>query len=841
MIIDLDGKWRLDGRSPDGAQSLSLDAVVPGHVHLDLMREKKIEDPFWRDNAEACQWVEEWEWTYSRDFDISEAVDLSWAELEFDGLDTYATIILNGRQIAQTATMFVPHKIDATGILRAGKNTLTVRFSTISSMVAGKRLDYPCAFDNTERVHVRRMQCTFGWDWVHRFVSYGIWQPVRILLPDRARFTDCHAGTSSLEKSRATLDVSFTADCRTSEPVSALISIAGPDGKQVWSTKAKVSSDETRLSAKLESPKLWWPAGYGEQPLYHCRFDMMDSQGALLDRREFEIGIRTVALISEDDKPGSPEWEQTMALRAAHPNRDGRNGDEPGRSYQIVVNGELIFCKGGNWVPADPWPSRITPDWYNRLLEVASRGNINCLRVWGGGIYEPEPFWQACDRLGILICQDFMMACAHYPEDDEGFLDLIRLESPIVVRRLRNHASLGWWSGDNENRMHQDEFDPASPGWLLSNEITGPICHDLDPHRPFVPSSPYGGKPNSCLTVGDAHFTGIPWTPEDEEREPDYRKRIEKAICRFNSECAMFAAPEMSALTQFMSSDDLAEIPSPIWYYHTKDNPYMPIRIFDLLKKMSDGVLGQSESPEKTIERLQYIGYEYVRLTIEAARRKKWYNSGVLFWMFNDCWPATDWSLVDYYGTAKAPLYAMMHAARPVMGCIEDAGDSYRLWVCNDTLFPFNGEARVRVQPWQGDARCECTQNVQAPPNSSVVVKTIPKANLNLGDDAVIVFDLTSVAGVDRSWLYAPMPSQMAPPHVVLSATVQHGAITISAATYARVVTLQGNCDFSDNYFDLLPGEERVIQVSPRSKASEIEVTVRCWNQEGAPLRVTVA
>lgn len=850
LTISLNGPWALRGRDTRSEATVALAGEVPGHVHVDLLREGLIPDPFWRDNAEQCQWVERWDWTYERSFELPPEAAPNGALIEFAGIDTYAAIELNDQPLGRVANMFVPHRFEVGPLLRPGENILRVHIDSIWRHVADKPRDAECAFGDQERLYVRRMQCTFRWDWVNRFVSAGIWRSVTLVFPARARATDLFVSTREIRRGRsgepaaATLRVRWEAELADEDSVLARLELRDPSGVLVWGRDRLLdrTSPQVEREAVIEHPLLWWPNGSGGQPLYTARLILLEAgeEGRELDRREIRFGVRTVELERTPDAPGSAAERRTRELRARHPERDGRNGDAPGESFAVRVNGERIFCKGGNWVPADPWPSRVSTAHYERLLGLAREANVNCLRGWGGGIYEPEAFWDACDRLGILVCQDFMAACGHYPERDEAFLEAMRTEAPAVIRALRNHPSLAWWIGDNENGMKFDFDDPATAGRKVAEGILRPALAELDPDRPFIPTSPFGGRPNSSQTIGDVHLSGLPYDQAGMTRDwRHYRTWIEDSIGRFNSECVTAGSPPLRSLRRFLSEEDIADPDSPMWYYHTKDNPYLDLRMFDVQRLASEKLFGPLLDPLDLVPRNSYLQYEFARLTIEAARRQKGYNWGLLFWMFNDCWPATGWSFVDYYGAPKAGWYAMKRAFAPLIASIEDGGDRYRVWVCNDRLVPVAGVFSLQVAPWRGAPRVTCSRlPFQVEANAASWVHEIPKAELAAGDGAVVVCDVETADGNRaRAWFFEGLPHEMEPPATTLSLRVlphslTEGTLEVSSVHYARVVTIDTDADLEDNYFELLPGETRMLRWTAREPASDTpRFAVRCWNQ----------
>ncbi len=842
----LSGSWRLLGTSPDGRDRLELSASVPGHVHDDLIRNELLPDPFWRDNAERCQWVETWRWEYSREFTWDGTRDQNWAELVFEGLDTYAEVRLNGEVLGQCANMHIPHTFDVSGRLRDGVNHLLVSFTPVGEATIGKEFNRYFSCFSTDRVYTRRMQCTFAWDWVHRFVSYGIWQPVWLNLWDRARVTDQFIQTCRIGPEGALLLNTYSVEARSDGPLRAEWRLIDPDGAVIWNDARSVQPGSAEIECAVPQPRLWWPAGYGDKPMYVMEMRLFADDGCLLHSHAQPCGIRTVRLEQCEDAPGSLEERLTRQIRERTP--DDRN-DQPGRGFAIWVNDVRIFCKGGNWVPCDPFPGRITPERYDRLVRLVRDGHMNCMRSWGGGLYEPEAFWQACNRYGILITQDMALACAQYPEDDPEFLEALRVEFPVVVRRLRNHPSLVLWSGDNELAMNSDEDDPAGSGVTIAREITGPIIRSMDPTRPFMPTSPFGGRPNNTPTIGDCHISAWYHPQWLIDGIDDYRQRIEHTLGRFISEYALPGSPPMRSLRKFLSDEDIADPAGVMWDYHTKDNPYNGMTDpkwthFHLLERTADQLFGAPTSTEERVQHMEYVPYEWIRLQMEAVRRHKGYCDGLLLWMYNDCWPASGWSIVDYYGFPKAGWFAMKSRCRPVIVSIEESDETYRIWLCSDALRDHTGSVRAWVQSWQGGALWSREWTATSPANRSMPVGEIARAELEglLNDQTVLIAEWTSDASTDRALLYAAMPRQMRLPAATLTVTVdgdhRSGRVQVRTDHYARVVTLEADCDldFSDNYFDLLPGEQRTVYWSdPWSSQDDPpkarpRIRVACWN-----------
>ncbi len=809
QILSLDGKWQLAGFEPGGVRRpLMLQGQVPGQVHVDLLREGVIPDPFWRDQAEQCQWVEHWDWRYEREFHVPDGFSSEWTILQFDGLDTFATIFLNGEELAKTNNMFVPFWFDVSGRLKPGRNTIEVVFTAPERALADKdHTKYAAAFTN-DRIYARQMQCTYGWDWVHRFVSAGIWRSVRLVSHETARVDDLFVHTAALGKDGAEVAVELTFERAPNATVSARIDLIDPQGHTIATRLVDVTHPVHQTTFAVAEPQLWWPNGYGDHPLYGCHVALINHSSTVVDTREVSFGIRTVELEEIPD-----DW---------------------GSSFTLCVNGHRIFARGGNWVPADPWPSRISDAHYDKLIRLARDGNINMLRTWGGGIYEPEAFWHYCDQYGIMVMQDFLLACGEYPEEDPEFMENLRYEFAWAIRLLRNHPSLVLWSGNNELGMNSDP-DTEFPGKRIAREVSGPLCAAMDPSRPYLPASPIGGNPNNAPNAGDCHISA--WYRPSFIRSDmtDYRERISECWGRFVSEYAMPGSPPLRTLQKFMTAEDMLDPEGYIWDYHTKDNPYNGIddmNHYEMLVKTAETILGQSDSMQAKIRHMEYIQCEWSRLAAESLRRRKYDCSGLLFWMYNDCWPASGWSQVDYYGFGKAAYYGSKRGFQPIIVAVEEEEDLVRLWVCNDTLGPIDAHLHVRFQPWAREVAWFWKRRFHVAANSVEAVAEVPQRDI--GSQGVLVCDLDTESNSDRGIYYSGIPREMALPSTLLR--VKHtnnrdsGTVTVKTHFYARVVTLDADLDFSDNYFDMLPGEERTIAWTCPEGSYMGEIQVSCWN-----------
>ncbi|MBR4124861.1 MAG: hypothetical protein IKR13_01540 [Victivallales bacterium] len=813
--ISLSGKWLLTGKDASG-KSIELPVQVPGYVLPTLQDTGLIPPIFWRDNAKQCQWVEKVEWTFSHIFKVPPGQDLSRAELHFGGIDTFADIYLNEKHIGSAKNMFVPLRLQVAEALRTGRNSLKVVIHPYATMIEDKRLDYPSAFDAT-RVHVRRVQCTFLWDWVERFISAGIWKDVKLVFPEASTIVDVFVYTQDIAPTSASLIMKLHTQGAMEQGCRFAVDIKDPDGKLVWNQTGRVFSPSITLQADLPDVRLWWPNGYGEQPLYHASFTLYSSDGAMLDRKTIRTGIRTIRFECLRDQPGSPEEARTAQVR-----KYLKQTDNPhiGESLILLVNGRRIFGKGGNWVPPTPFPGSLPSSHTENLIRLAAEAGMNLLRVWGGGEYELEEFYDLCDQFGIMVLQDFMLSCADYPEDDPEFVANLRQEVHANLLALRNHCSIVCWTGNNENCDGFEWDDPKMTDRALLDEVFLPALAMLDPTRPFRPGSPWGGLKNGDQTVGDCHDSW--WWAGAEKITPQHFSMVP----RFSSEYPNGGYPLPAAMLKFLSNSDLQEPDGKMLEYHIKNNPFFDKlgwpTVHGRLIRNTQIILGESDTAEQELFHRAYLQYEWVRLVIEGMRRAKWYNSAVLFWMYNDCWPALGYALVDYYGRPKPGWFSAKRAFAPVVATIAEENGLLVFSVLNDSPRPRKLTARIlEADTLTGKIKVMeempisfiDTASLPAYQNHEILWQALP-ANprrtllfLELWEDG----DLVVRARWNAGWL-----SQLEITPARLSWKRSGNTIIVHCHKgIALGVTFDGNFISEDNCFDLLPGEKRTIRLRP--------------------------
>lgn len=808
-LIDLNGKW--NGQCyKDGKHDFSFTGTVPGCVHTDLMGSHIPSDIYYRDNADKCQWIENCDWKYERSFALDEIPQNAF--LVFEGLDTYADIYLNGTLIGKTQNMFIRHEFPVSGLLKVGENTLSVYFCSPVREVENEP-ERPAAF-TCERLYTRRMQCTYKWDWVARFVTCGIWRDVYIESRNGFAVKDPYIYTEAVSKNWAQIVVE--ADTENYEKGDFVdISVKDPSGSNVYSHRFYTKEPHFKRYIDIPNAKLWYPHGYGDQPLYTLE----------INGKQYVFGIRTAVIEQLPDEVGSPYYEKCLEIK------DSVSGkiydkNEKFSGFRLLINGTPIMCKGANWVPSEPFPSFESDEKITTLLSLAREAGVNMLRVWGGGIFEKAHFYNECDRLGILTTQDFLMACGHYPEEREEFISEVRKEAEFAAYELRNHPSLVWWSGDNENAIRGDDEAPDYWGRTVIHDAIMPILDRLDPRRRFLLSSPYGGNVYASKTVGTTHNTQylgesiFPYITDTDMT--DYKEFLSTLLARFIAEEPTMGAIALPSLKRFMTESDIYD-GDEMWNYHTKDNP--PLSLFGLLTAFTEKVLGAYSDGFDRFFKLKYAQYEWIRVSFENIRRNRGFVNGIVYWMWNDCWPASSgWSFVDYYCLPKASFYSFKRCASQLVVSVNKS-DKYDIYLCNDG---FDGHTVELSLSYLKDGKVVHIENatVSIGAESSDCVYSLP---LNkLPDGAMLICDARNDCFHDRAF-YKDGNLPIVPCSAPEIIEQTENSITLTAKEYIHAVELEGEYIFDDNYFSLMPNETRTVKFRPAENALTKDITVTAY------------
>ena len=693
--FSLNGSWELSHgpQLPDGPRLPTdlaksgwptIAATVPGNVELDLMKAGQLPELSVGTNIYRLRELEGNQWWYQRKFPTPKRPANTRVELVFEGIDCLGTIFLNGREIGQTHNMFIAHRFDVTDCLRGdgGENELVVRLD--SAVLAGRQHE-PTALEgafhaNWESLSVRKAPHMYGWDISPRLVSAGLWRSVRLELIPATRLTDVYFTTLHLDvnhqKAQVLVDYNFSTDCFAVDRWQVRVSFAHA-GKKILQKIFPVFGSHERQKLEVTNPDLWWPRGYGAQPLYDLTLELLNGDGKILDAWHQRVGIRTIKLVRSDittpEKPGE---------------------------FVFMVNGEKIFVKGSNWVPLDSLHSRDKQH-LSSALDMLVDLNCNMLRCWGGNVYEDHDFFELCDQRGLMVWQDFALACAIYPQTD-AFAAEIRDEASAVVQKLRNHPSLVLWAGNNE-------IDQAYTGWFggpldpnadrLSRQVLPEVVRQFDPLRDYLPSSPYYSPElikagNRSENRPEDHL----WGPRDDFKGKFYTS----SPAHFVSETGYHGCPDRRSLEEMMEPAFLWPWQSnEQWLTHAvRPHPNLPdynYRI-PLMAKQTAVLFGSvPENLDDFILASQISQAEADKFFIELSRMRKWQRTGILWWNLRDGWPIISDAVVDYYGRKKLAYQYIKQVQTDVCAmCGEPENGRQPVVIVNDTLAEAGGQVVVR-------------------------------------------------------------------------------------------------------------------------------------------------
>jgi beta-mannosidase len=786
--ISLDGLWSLHRPSKDQ----SWPAIVPGCVHSDLRREGVLAPLEWRDNEATQQWLDAETWVYRRTFNLTEGqLKDATPELVCDGLDTLSTVSLNGKVVMETDNMFRTWRSPVAPYLRAGENTIEITFhSTLPVIAAGQSKvplrEWNIYFDrHLGRGYVRKMSCSYGWDWAPIAPTAGIWKNIRLEFIRAARWDDVHIRQKH-SAGEVTLDIQW----KTTGPGNVHLELS-KDGKII--AQADAASSVGKATLVVKNPELWWPNTLGAQPLYDFSATLTESNGKQ-DHWKGRLGLRTLRLV--------------------------RDKDEIGESFYFEVNGKMIFSKGANWIPIKILLPEITREDYRKLLQDTADANMNMLRVWGGGIYESDDFYDLCDELGILVWQDFMFACGQYPSWDEKFMANVEAEARDNVRRIRHHASLALWCGNNELEgafANRGDYTWEVYG-LLFDKLLPKVCTELDPDTAYWPSSPHtpvGDREHSGSDLsGDTHHWSVFFGGQPIESQRSWRTR-------FMSEFGFQSYPEIRTVESYTAPEDRVMM-SRILDYHQRSeagNKTIMSFLFDWFQLPSDyaDVLIVS----------QLVQSLCVRYATEHLRRIQPLCGGVLYWQINDIWPCSSWSSIDSFGRWKALQYDAKRFFAPVVVSIEEdlVASTAKVHVSNQLPTDATLEVRWQITDTDGEVLIDEKKELKVASQSGEFVADLDAKPLLKKYHAydLMIWAWVSEKGkvIGRNWVPLARPKHLSisDPQIKteIRTTAEGTFIHLSCEKPAPYVVLSlKNHDvrFDDNFFHLHPGESRVIKMT---------------------------
>ena len=813
-------------------------ATVPGVVHTDLLQNKIIEDPFFRLNERGLQWIDKEDWVYETCFTLAaDMMRKENMELVFEGLDTYADVYLNDECILKANNMFRRWSIPVRQYIREENNILKVYFHSPVKIDVPKwdalPYQYPASNDQSENgglfnkkisIFARKAGYHYGWAWGPRLVTSGIWRPVYIRAWSDLRINDVFIEQKEVGAGRAVIagHVELDAD---KDMDGVLVTITDEATGRVlgeWQADLKRGTNRVTVDFVLHKPKLWWSNGLGEPFLYRFRTDII-AGGELLDSKTERVGIRSLKVVHQPDKDG--------------------------HTFYIELNGHPVFAKGANYIPSDNFLPRVTPENYKRTILDAAGVNMNMLRVWGGGIYENDVFYDLCDEHGIMIWQDFMFACSMYPAEG-ALLDNIHQEAVDNVKRLRNHACIALWCGNNEcqdawlgwgwkreiERQNKEYADKIWAQYRQQYHVTLPgVVREYAPGTFYWPSSPFAFEGEmSGTTDGDRHYWSV-WHGKAPISDYDSEKS------RFFSEYGFQSFPEFESVKRYAPYPEDWDIRSEVMMSHQRGGDHANGLIETYL-------LNEYKKP-RDFRAFLYINHvlqgDAIKTAIESHRRQMPYNMGTLFWQHNDCWPVASWASRDYYGRWKAQHYYVRKAYDDILISPVVEGDDLKVYAVSDRLENTSGRLQLQVCQFDGTVVHHWGKSVGISGNDSRVCFSAPLAKLLEGANRGTVYvrvDYTDKSGrVYHNNYCLGKQKDMDYPKVDLQTEVRsiEGGyeVTVSADKFARAVCLSvadNESVYSDNYFDVQPKSSVQVQVRTRLSAEAFNGSLRltCLNNE---------
>lgn len=780
-------------------------AMVPGNNFMDLRSNALIDDPFHRANETVLQWVEKESWEYKAQFNVSSS-DLRTNQviLVFEGLDTYADVYLNGEFLFESNNMFMGWSEEVSDLLIEGENQLHILFHSplnhVKEEAERSGILYPAGNDHSEEnlsVYSRKAPYHFGWDWGPRFITSGIWRPVYLERIDKASFQDVYI-QQELSETKARLEVEMELMSSYHGNAEIVIKCLNHSLESIVHPVALVKGiNSCKISFSISDYVKWWPRPLGEPHLYKFRIDLA-IEGAVVASKSKKIGLRKIEVINEKDKYGE--------------------------SFYFKVNNVPVFAKGANYIPQDSFLGEVDEGRYEKLFENVVSANMNMLRIWGGGIYENDIFYDLADEHGILVWQDFMFACTMYPGSLE-FLENVRSEAIYNVKRLREHACICIWCGNNEIKMgwnhwgwqkefkysKNDEKKLEEDYTNLFEKLLPEVVEKYDENRFYLPSSPISnwGEPKD-FTIGDNHYWGV-WHGHAPFED------FKKSVPRFMSEFGFQSFPLLKSVKKYSLVKDW-DLESEVMRQHQK-HPRGN-------KLIEEYLLRDYKEPrdfEAFLFASQILQAEGMRIGIEAHRRNKPFCMGTLYWQLNDCWPVASWSSIDYYGTWKALHYFVKKQYSDVLVSCDISEDELKAYVVSDFKEAKNGILDIQVCHFSGEVLYSYRQEVQLEPNGChLSFKKTLKELIGENDSRclVILASFLTTAGDELStnayYLHSPKDLKLTIPKVEYKLELESEFCHVTLTTdvlaknlHLEFANLEGN--FTDNFFDLVPGKPRRV------------------------------
>lgn len=785
--------WEICGFDPDAYTRSALlsgsyddkewlSSRLPRDVHSILIDNNRIPHPHYKANDLDCLWVEKKIWVYRTLFAVTEDMLESRLFLRLEGLDTYAAVMINGTEGAEYENMLIEHEVEITDLVKAGENSLILEFDVMGRRAASKSIPEGFWINySTERAYARKAAYQYGWDWTSRIATVGLWRPVKLISCKAGRLNSVHISTVdiSIPDRKATLKLDIDSISWGEKPVTYRIEILSPLGEAI-----SYMTEDKAFTVPMEGVHFWWTHDLGKPELYKITVTMLYG-GEAADSYTCKYGIRK------------------LNLRLL--SKDGRS-----KRFLFELNDVPVMARGANWVPVSNYLSTVEDERYIRLISMAKQANMNMLNLWGGGIYEKDIFYEACDREGILVWQYFMFACGEYPDYDEDFIAVVKEEVEKAVIRLRNYACIALWVGNVEGQMLCEKIGLPRKmhGERLFGELIPEWLKTLDTTRRYLPSSPWSEDgPANSMESGDSHnwnvwFSNAPFT--------DYTGDT----TRFASEFGIHSAPARQTITRYIGEEN-ADQDSFYFKYMNKDQSLGRMEYY------MEQHIKRPKNLEEYIDFSMYVQAEGLKFACEHYRRRFPATAGALIWQLNDCMPVHSWSMIDYDLIPKASYYYAGRFFAPAAISLEEIDDSLTgVWVHNNTCEDLHETVSLRVRDFLGNTFYSEALKVNVPANTVMKVKEL-RVGGRYYPNVIIpnrhrMFYISANGGssLGRQIRFFGSYRDISFPPAGIEAVRTGDTITIRTDNFARFVKIDGDLlglKLSDNYFDLEPGQTKII------------------------------
>ncbi|MCG8578583.1 MAG: glycoside hydrolase family 2 protein [Bacteroidales bacterium] len=812
-ISDLSEGWHFKQAQEEAWKQ----ATVPGCVHTDLMDNGVVEDPFYRVNEKNLQWIGEKDWVYQKSIEVDKTLlSNENINLVFEGLDTYADVYVNDELVLTTDNMHRTWKVDVKPYIKEGDNTLRIYFHSVFKRNIPKYLEAPfklAAWDNNDQsdiwlsLYSRKAGFHFGWDWGPRLLTAGIWRPVYLEAWSNIKIEDVQIIQKEVLSKLAKLSAVY--EIQSDKDVTATILVKS--GKTIYkrqTVKLKKGINTIPVDFQIKKPRLWWTNGLGEANLYDIECSV--SAGSNTASKTISTGIRSLKVIRQKDKDG--------------------------QSMYVELNGVPVFMKGANYIPLHNFQNKVSREKYEYYINTAVQSNMNMLRVWGGGIYEDDYFYELCDKNGLLVWQDIMFACGMFPVND-AFVHTVQEEVKDNVRRLRNHACIALWNGNNENEIswygwgwkqrYTDEQQAQyekNLNYLFYDVIPNAI-KEADTTHYYHPTSPNTGYNGIPLGHGDVHY----WNTKGKATLETYNTQVG----RFMSEYGFQSYPELKSIKKFTKKKDRYKT-SEVMFAHNRarhDQTRDPNFGNNVIERKMKDYYQVPKNFEAYVYKSQLLHAKATKIAIESHRRHMPFCMGTLYWQLNDCWPAVSWATTDFYGTWKAAQYMAREVNKNIaISAIEENGQ-LNISVISDELKDIKGQLRLSLKTFDGKVISEEIVPTTLAANTSAVYASKDIKEL-LGEYQLsnVVLEIAMSKGkqlLDNELFYFAPEKKLKLQQPGVKATIEQQGnafvLTFNANALAKNIYLvYADVDghFSDNYFDLLPGETKRITFTPNQVIS---------------------